>query len=277
MAIRPAAGNISAPYGWRIHPISKQRQHHDGEDIGWGNGGGTTLRAPISGKVVSYGWAGGYGNRMIIRSGTTDIWLCHMASASVRVGQNVSEGQTVGVMGATGTATGVHVHWEVWINGARQDPAKWLKGNGSGGSIDTTRRQEWLNRSRGTKLAVDGIQGAATTKAIKDYQAFLKKSYGYKGNVDGIWGPATQAAHQKYYDEFNKPKPKPSKVTTATFGRVDVVQKALREGYPLYASRLAVDNIDGPATIAAVKEFQRRAGLKVDGIAGPETRRALGV
>jgi peptidoglycan hydrolase-like protein with peptidoglycan-binding domain len=38
-----------------------------------------------------------------------------------------------------------------------------------------------------------------------------------------------------------------------------------------------VDNIDGPATKAAVREFQRRAGLTVDGIAGPATRKALGV
>lgn len=67
------------------------------------------------------------------------------------------------------------------------------------------------------------------------------------------------------------------KLTTASFGRVDVVQRALKTRYPAYAGRLVIDNQDGPRTRAAVKEFQRRSGLKPDGIAGPATRHLLGV
>lgn len=128
-------------------------------------------------------------------------------------------------------------------------------------------RQNWLNSARGEHLTVDGINGPATAAAIARYQRFLGVT------ADGEWGPVTQAAHAVYYAKVTAPTPS----TTASFGRVDVVQRALKTKYPLYASRLAVDNIDGPATIAAVKEFQRRAGLTIDGIAGPATRRALGL
>lgn len=152
-----------------------------------------------------------------------------------------------------------------------------------GGKQDHINRQNFLN-SRGWKLKVDGIPGTETRKAYREYQTFLRDNgYGYSGKIDGIWGTGTQAAHQNFWNQLNAPAPAAPapaasvSVTSASFGRVDVVQKALKTKYPKYASNLKIDNIDGPATKAAVSEFQRRAGLKVDGIAGPATRKALGV
>lgn len=55
------------------------------------------------------------------------------------------------------------------------------------------------------------------------------------------------------------------------------VQQKLKTSYPLYAGRLVVDGINGPATKAAVKEFQRRSGLVADGIVGPKTLAKLGL
>lgn len=124
MTMRPSLGNISSRYGWRTHPITGARSHHDGEDIGWA--AGLTLVAPTDSRVISYGRAGGYGNRLVLRAGLVDVWLCHMAAASVRVGQHVAEGQPVGTMGATGNALGVHVHWEIHRAGTRVDPASFL-------------------------------------------------------------------------------------------------------------------------------------------------------
>ncbi|WDS52046.1 endolysin [Microbacterium phage Caron] len=154
-----------------------------------------------------------------------------------------------------------------------------LNGGGISYSEDTKKRQEWLNKSRGEKLTVDGLQGPATTAAIKRYQTFLGIT------ADGIWGPATQKAHQPYYDRVMAPKPaKPAPATSSRIlrrgSRGDLVKKlqsTLRRNYSLYASKLVADGIYGPATEKVVREFQRRAGLKVDGIAGPDTLRKLGI
>lgn len=88
--------------------------------------------------------------------------------------------------------------------------------------------------------------------------------YEYLGSVGGGTAPASTPASS-------------GKVTTASFGSVLAVQEMLKRKYPLYAGRLVLDDIDGTKTQAAVKEFQRRSGLTVDGIAGPITRKALGL
>lgn len=176
---------------------------------------------------------------------------------------------------ANGLGFGEPWHIE-YRGGASAGPAS---GGAAGFSQTVANEQAWMNASRGEKLKVDGLTGPATIAAKKRYQTFLR-GYGYKGAIDGLWGAGTQTAHAAYYAAWNAPKASPApagKVTTASFGRVDVVQKALKTKYPAYARHLVVDNLDGPKTIAAVKEFQRRAGLHVDGIAGPSTRKALGV
>lgn len=96
--------------------------------------------------------------------------------------------------------------------------------------------------------------------------------------------------HYEYTGKVGGPKPAPApkpaaKPTTpprivrlgSKGDLVRKVQKKLKTVYPLYAGKLAVDGIAGKATIAAIREFQRRAGLKVDGIAGVQTLKRLGV
>ena len=109
----------------------------------------------------------------------------------------------------------------------------------------------------------DGIWGPETESKVKAWQ----KAHGL--TADGIWGPASDA---KGFPK--KPvKPKPVKADPL----IRKVQQKLKTNYPLYAGKLVVDGINGPKTIAAVKEFQRRSGLVVDGIVGPKTRKALGL
>lgn len=93
-------------------------------------------RPPIfaadSGTIVkaAYGWNGGYGNHIIIDHGNGMQTLYgHMQSLSVKVGDTVTRGQVIGVMGNTGRVygvTGIHVHFEVRINGVKKNPLAYL-------------------------------------------------------------------------------------------------------------------------------------------------------
>jgi hypothetical protein len=134
-------------------------------------------------------------------------------------------------------------------------------------------RQNWLNTARGERLMVDGLDGPATKAAIKRYQTFLGVT------ADGIWGTNTQNAHQAYWNAVNAvPAPGRGVVRRGNTGtNVQDLQNRLRSSYPLYASKLVADGNFGPATEAAVKEFQRRSGLAVDGIVGTQTWKALGL
>lgn len=113
--IRPVAGYISSEYGWRVHPISKQRKFHNGIDIAGNNG--LEVMAANSGVVAYAGWRGGYGNTVMISHGSVTTLYAHLSSISVSAGQVVKRGQVIGRVGSTGNSTGPHLHFEVHPNG----------------------------------------------------------------------------------------------------------------------------------------------------------------
>ncbi|HEU0317339.1 MAG TPA: peptidoglycan DD-metalloendopeptidase family protein, partial [Solirubrobacteraceae bacterium] len=113
---RPVAG----PVGDRFGP--RGTWFHPGVDFLGSTG--DPVRAAGRGCVVSAGWdPGGYGNRVVIahRLGLTS-WYAHLSSTAVRRGQCVAVGRLVGRIGATGHATGPHLHFEVRLRGAAVDP-----------------------------------------------------------------------------------------------------------------------------------------------------------
>lgn len=164
-----------------------------------------------------------------------------------------------------------------------------IGGGGGGGSVsqDTKNRQEWLNRSRGENLAVDGQQGPATTEAYKRYQTFLR-GYGYTGDIDGDWGAGTQAAHQRFYDQFTSGKlAVDGELGPATVRKLQAVlgvaqdgdwgpatTTALQKKLVAVGHNIAVDGDLGPATIKALQTYILGAS-KADGQIGPETIRGL--
>lgn len=102
---------------------------HDGQDID--GACGDPIFAPTAGVIKSAGYAGAYGNRIVLKSFSvkdTEYWLCHLSSMSVRPGSTVSAGQKVGSMGQTGNAFGCHLHVTVVHNGQKVDPLPYLKG-----------------------------------------------------------------------------------------------------------------------------------------------------
>ena len=115
---------ITSGYGWRWGRL------HAGIDFGASTG--TPLRAMSSGTVVFAGYESGFGYKVEIEywDGTVS-WYGHMSSISASVGQQVSPGDTVGLVGSTGHSTGPHLHLEIHLGGgAAIDPYGWLTQHG---------------------------------------------------------------------------------------------------------------------------------------------------
>jgi murein DD-endopeptidase MepM/ murein hydrolase activator NlpD len=98
---------------------------HTGLDIG--AAAGTAVRAADIGVVSYAGWGGGYGNVIIVTHGNGYSTLyAHMSGFAMSSGSMVNRGQTIGYEGSTGYSTGPHLHFEVRINGAYQNPLSYL-------------------------------------------------------------------------------------------------------------------------------------------------------
>jgi murein DD-endopeptidase MepM/ murein hydrolase activator NlpD len=108
----PVNGLISSPQGWRRDPINGGMRYHAGTDIA--APAGTTIRAVASGRVIESGVNGGYGNMVVIATEDGRKMLyAHNNRNLVRIGDWVSRGEPIAEVGATGRATGPHVHFEV--------------------------------------------------------------------------------------------------------------------------------------------------------------------
>ena len=120
-----AFSRVSSGFGGRFHPLLKNWRQHTGVDFAAPRG--TPIWATADGTVEFAGVKGGYGNVIEIRhSGSVTTLYGHMSgfAANVRRGSRVSQGQTIGYVGATGWATGPHLHYEFKIAGSHQDPMR---------------------------------------------------------------------------------------------------------------------------------------------------------
>ena len=122
----PVKARITSPFGPRRHPIFGVRSMHSGIDLAAPRG--TPIKASEGGLVIYSGWYGGYGRVVIVdHSKGFSTLYAHMDKISVKVGDRVRQGQTVGYEGATGYATGPHLHFELRSNGKPQNPVTYLK------------------------------------------------------------------------------------------------------------------------------------------------------
>lgn len=121
-----AFSRVSSGFSMRFHPILKQLRPHLGTDFAAITG--TPARTVGDGVVTFSGVQNGYGNVVFIKHrGNTETVYAHLSKLLVRRGDNVSQGQTIGLVGATGWATGPHLHFEVRSNGVQHDPMKFAQ------------------------------------------------------------------------------------------------------------------------------------------------------
>jgi murein DD-endopeptidase MepM/ murein hydrolase activator NlpD len=120
-----AFSRVSSGFGGRFHPLLKSWRQHTGADFAAPKG--TPAWATADGVVEFAGVKGGYGNVVEVRhyGGTTTLYA-HLSGFALgaRKGMRVSQGQTIGYVGATGWATGPHLHYEFKISGQHQNPMK---------------------------------------------------------------------------------------------------------------------------------------------------------
>lgn len=112
---------ISSGFSMRFHPVLQKWRAHLGTDFAAPTG--TPARTVGDGVVEFAGSQNGYGNVVFIkhRNGHETVYA-HLSKINVRLKQSVSQGDTIGLVGATGWATGPHLHFEFRVNGVHQDP-----------------------------------------------------------------------------------------------------------------------------------------------------------
>ncbi|SDZ51294.1 Putative peptidoglycan binding domain-containing protein [Evansella caseinilytica] len=279
---------ITSPFGWRNHPVRGGREWHTGIDLV------KSHRAPIlaftDGEVLFAGFGksgtgfGGYGNVVLVKDRNNRGQLyAHLDSVSVRKGQKLKKGQEIGKQGSTGVSTGSHLHFEVrkkaqptppygWESDRQNnclDPTEYLqlfeamkKATTSavlrkGASGSTVRRLQNMLLTVGEKLpryGADGKLGNETVEAIKAFQ----KRQGIA--VDGAAGPQTFGALEKAIPKYSRVLRQQSKMLSGN--DVKAIQRVVG---------VKDDGKYGPVTAAAVKDYQRKYGLTVDGAVGPQT------
>ena len=116
---------VSSGFGGRVHPVFRSWRAHTGVDFAAPHG--TRVIAAADGTVVSAGGRGGYGNAVEIRHGGSIATLyAHLSgfAKGIRPGARVRQGEPIGYVGATGYATGPHLHYEFKVSGMHQDPMR---------------------------------------------------------------------------------------------------------------------------------------------------------
>jgi murein DD-endopeptidase MepM/ murein hydrolase activator NlpD len=121
----PVAVTVGSGFGFRTDPFNGRAALHTGLDFPAENG--TPITAAAGGIVVTREWHPAYGNVLEIDHGNGLITrYAHCASIEVALGALVKRGQLVAKVGSTGRSTGSHLHFEVLVDGAPQDPARFL-------------------------------------------------------------------------------------------------------------------------------------------------------
>ena len=118
-----AFSRVTSGFAMRFHPIMQRWRAHLGVDYGAPTG--TPVRSVGDAVVAFAGQQNGYGNVVQLQHAANRMTVyAHLSRIDVRRGQKIEQGQLIGAVGATGWATGPHLHFEFKVNGQHVDPMK---------------------------------------------------------------------------------------------------------------------------------------------------------
>jgi murein DD-endopeptidase MepM/ murein hydrolase activator NlpD len=118
---------VTSGFAMRLHPILNTWRQHKGVD--YGAPSGTPVRTVADGVVDFAGWQNGYGNVVVVKHAAEKSTLyAHLSRIDAKVGQKVGQGEHIGAVGATGWATGPHLHFELKVKDEHVDPMILAKG-----------------------------------------------------------------------------------------------------------------------------------------------------
>jgi murein DD-endopeptidase MepM/ murein hydrolase activator NlpD len=119
-------GGLSSGFGIRIDPFTRRAAFHPGMDFSGARM--TPVYATAAGVVAFAGGRNGYGRTVEVdHGGGIMTRYAHLARIEVREGERLGLGAELGRMGSTGRSTGPHLHYEIWMNGRVQNPAKFVR------------------------------------------------------------------------------------------------------------------------------------------------------
>ena len=142
---------VTSGFAMRLHPVFQTWKAHLGVD--YGAPIGTSVRTVGDGIVEFSGVQNGFGNVVMVKHNNNEVTVyAHLSRIDVRAGQAVNQGQRLGAVGATGWATGPHLHFEFRVAGIHQDP------------LEIARKSKGATLSAVARPAFDGIARSMRTQ-----------------------------------------------------------------------------------------------------------------
>jgi biotin carboxyl carrier protein len=259
---------VTSYMGMRIHPVTKQKKHHNGTDI-WSPHEPCIIEAPYDGKVLeakkSTAAGGGFGNYVILLHKIDGKFYttlyAHMKDGSLKVkkGDKVTAGQMLGKMGTTGMSTGKHLHWELRL-----------------GKVHT-----W------DAMGKNYIEPIAFFKALIAKEKAIASAAVVATDDDPVEDAPEHNENQADAAEAKRLATKAAAPVAAVTTPTPVVAQIANPGYPGHyikkgsvgdavkyiqqQTHVKIDGEFGEKTHAAVEALQKKHHLLVDGIVGPKT------
>ena len=157
---------VTSGFAMRLHPILQNWRQHNGVDYAAPTG--TPVRSVGDGVVEFAGWQNGYGNTVVVQhSHDRSTVYAHLSRIQVTPGQRVDQGATLGAVGATGWATGPHLHFEFKVSGVQQDPLTIAKGSDTL-LLSTSARQQFHQFARSMKAQLEAADTLARAGAYAE-------------------------------------------------------------------------------------------------------------